>query len=333
MSTSTGLPTVPTTTLGRTGLTTSRLALGAYGWGGAGPERTRLEGDAAIVEALRAAFDAGIRCVHTAEAYDNEALLGRLLPEAGAPADLLVFTKFGHGKGFTADQFRASAERTLKDLRIEKIPLMFVHDPRDDDDLALVMGKGGALEALHKLQSEGLLGYIGMATGTLRPLQVAVESGEFDAIQFPRLQTLLNQTATTSGLLAAAKAKNIATVAAAPFVANILATGAIDGAVYNYFPPLPEVIESVKRMEQRSTELGADIRDAALAYLYTDPLIDQVVPGMVSPQEIRQNVRAFGSSLTRAQVKSIAEAGAIDPVLIGGPEFRTAWPADRRPSR
>src|SRR3954452_18980655 len=148
MSTSTSLPTVPTTILGRTGLKTSRLALGAYGWGGAGPARTRLEGDEAIVATLRAAVAAGIRCIHTAENYDNEALLGRLLPEADAPDDLLVFTKFGHGKGFTADQFRASAERTLKDLRIEKIPLMFVHDPRDDDDLKLVMGKGGGLEAM-----------------------------------------------------------------------------------------------------------------------------------------------------------------------------------------
>jgi hypothetical protein len=35
---------------------------------------------------------------------------------------------------------------------------------------------------MRKLQSEGLLGSIGVATGTLRPLQIAVESNEFDAI-------------------------------------------------------------------------------------------------------------------------------------------------------
>jgi D-threo-aldose 1-dehydrogenase len=279
----------------------------------------------------RAAYAAGLRCIHTPENDDNEALRGRLLPEAGAPDDLLVFTKFGHGKGFTADQFRASAERTLKDLRIEKIPLMFVHDPRDDDDLTLVMGKGGGLEAMRKLQSEGLLGYVGMATGTLRPLQFAVDSGEFDVIQFPRLQTLLNQTAATSGLLKAAKAKNVGTVGAAPFIANILATGTVDGAQYVYNKPLPEVVEAVKKMEKRAGELGVRLQEAALAYLYTDPLIDQVVPGMINAEEIAQNVAAFGSKLTRAEVESIAEAGAIDPALIGGPEFRSAWPADRRP--
>lgn len=333
MSASTSLPTVPWVTLGRTGIRTTKLAIGAYGWGGQGPEQTRLEGDEAIVAALRAAFAAGIRCIHTAEAYENEALLGRLLPEAGAPDDLLIFTKFGHGKGFSADQFRQSAERTLKELRIEKIPLMFVHDPRDDNDMKTVLGPGGALEALRKLQAEGILGYVGVATGTLRPLQLAVECGEFDAIQFPRLHTLLNPAAKTSGLLEAAKAKNIATFSAAPFGGRILATGTGNNPLYTYFPALPEVVEAVQRMERRCAELGVHIRDAALAYNYTEPLVDQTVPGMVTPQEIEQNVAAFGSRLTREQLESIAEAGRLDPALIGGPEFRMAWPADRRPVR
>lgn len=333
MSTSTSLPPVPTVTLGRTGLQTSRLALGAYGWGGQGPAETRLEGDEAIVTMLRTAFAAGIRCIHTAEAYENEALLGRLLPEAGAPDDLLVFTKFGHGKGFSADQVRQSAERSLKELRIEKIPLMFIHDPRDDADMATILGPGGALEALRKLQSEGLLGYTGVATGTLRPLQLAVECGEFDAIQFPRLYTILNPTAKSSGLLEAAKAKNMATFAAAPFGGRILATGTADNPLYTYFPALPEVVEAVKRMEKRCAELGVDLRDAALAYTYTEPLVDQTVPGMVKPEEIEQNVAAFGSKLIGEQLDSIAEAAQIDLSLIGGPEFRAAWPADRRPVR
>jgi D-threo-aldose 1-dehydrogenase len=332
MSTSTQLPTVPWVTLGRTGLRTTKLAIGAYGWGGQGPAQTRLEGDEAIVATLRAAFAAGIRCIHTAEAYENEALLGRLLPEAGAPDDLLIFTKFGHGKGFSADQFRSSAERTLKELRIEKIPLMFVHDPRDENDMKTVLGPGGALEALRKLQSEGLLGYVGVATGTLKPLQLAVECGEFDAIQFPRLYTLLNPAAKASGLLEAARAKGVATVAAAPFGGSILATGA-EGGLYTYFPALPEVADAVRKMEQRCTELGVPIREAALAYSYTEPLVDQTVPGMISPQEIEQNVAAFGSRLTRDELESIAEAGRLDLSLIGGPEFRMAWPADRRPVR
>lgn len=325
---------IPEITLGRTGLKTTKLALGAYGWGGLGPQRTQLVGDDAILALLTAAFAAGVKCIHTAEAYENEDILGRLIPQANPPKDLLVFTKFGHGKGLTGDQFRRSAERTLKELNLQKIPLMFVHDPRDEDDMKAVMGPGGSLDAMRKLQSEGLLDYVGVATGTLKPLEMAVESGEFDVIQFPRLYTLLNPTAKTSGLLENARKKNIGTVSCAPFMGGILATGTANGyGQYNYAEPLPEIAEAVDKMEAKAAEYNATLCEAALAYNYTEPLVDQVVPGMVTLSELWQNVAAFDSKLTREDVEAIAAAGAIDTTLVGGPDFRTGWPPDRRPSR
>ncbi|MBV9328238.1 MAG: aldo/keto reductase [Chloroflexi bacterium] len=327
-------PRIPSVTLGRTGLVTSKLSLGTYGWGGLGPPEVRVEGDDNILALLRAAFRAGIRFINTAEAYGNEAILGRLLPEADPPSDVLIATTFGHGKGFTADQFRASAERSLRELRLQKLPLMFVHDPRTVEDMRFIMGPGGALEGLRKLQSERLVEYIGVATGTLAPLRIAVESGEFDVIQFPRLYTLLNQSALSSGLLAAARARNIGTLSAAPFGGAILATGTrVPEPLYTFSPALPEVVEAVQRMERRCTELGVSLAVAALAYNYTEPLVDVTVPGMVSVREISENVSAFDADLNRQQLESIAAAGRIDPSLLGGPEFLSAWPADRRPSR
>jgi D-threo-aldose 1-dehydrogenase len=323
---------VPSVTLGRTGISTSKLSLGTWGLGGfVGPAEVHVVGDDAIVDLLRTAFAAGIRFINTAEAYENEALLGRLLPLADPPADLVVSTKFGHGKGFSADQVRASAERSLRDLRLEKLPLMFVHDPRTEEDMRTILGSGGALEAMRGLQSEGLLGAVGVATGTLRPLQIAVECDEFDAIQFPRLYTLLNPTAKTSGLLAAAKAKNIATLSAAPFGGAILATGTSGAPLYTFLPALPEVAAAVQAMERRCAELGVSLASAALAFNYTEPLVDVTVPGMVNAREVLENVAAFDAGLSRANVESIAAAGQIDPTLLGGPEFRTSWPEGRRP--
>ncbi len=324
---------LPSVTLGRSGLVTSKLSLGTYGWGGAGPPEVRVLGDAAMLELLGAAFRAGIRFINTAEAYENEAALGRLLPDADPPADLLVATTFGHGKGFTADQFRASAERSLRELRLEKLPLMFVHDPRTADDMRFIMGPGGALEGLRKLQSEGLLGHIGVATGTLLPLHIAVESNEFDVIQFPRLYTLLNQTAKASGLLQAARARNIGTLSAAPFGGAILATGSAGEPLYTFHPALPEVVSAVERMEHRCAELGVSLAAAALAFNYTEPLVDVTVPGMMAVREIDENASAFEVALSRAELESVADAGRLDPTLLGGPEFISSWPPDRRPTR
>ena len=53
-----------------------------------------------------------MRYLDTAESYANEERLGRLLPEAGAPADLVIATKSGRSgkvtEGFTADHLRRS---------------------------------------------------------------------------------------------------------------------------------------------------------------------------------------------------------------------------------
>ena len=64
---------IPSVTLGRTGLVTSKLSLGTYGWGGTGPPEVRVIGDDKILELLRAGFRAGIRFINTAEAYVNTA--------------------------------------------------------------------------------------------------------------------------------------------------------------------------------------------------------------------------------------------------------------------
>jgi aryl-alcohol dehydrogenase-like predicted oxidoreductase len=85
-------------------------------------------------------------------------------------------------------------------------------------------------------------------------------------------------------------------------------------------------------MEQRCAELRVPLAVAALAFNYTEPLVDVTVPGMTKPQEIEQNVTAFAARLTREQLESIADAGKIDPALLGGPEFLSPWPADRRPN-
>jgi aryl-alcohol dehydrogenase-like predicted oxidoreductase len=169
-----------------------------------------------------------------------------------------------------------------------------------------------------------------VATGTIGPLWQAVESGEFDVIQLPRLYTLLNTAAKDTGLLAAAKARNMGTLVPAPFGGNILATGASgDRPLYMYRPAIPEVVAAVQRMEARCTELGVSLLVAALAFVLTEPLVDVTIVGLARPQEVFWNVPACTPGVTREQLQSIREAGRIDPVLIGGPDFNPGFAAQR----
>lgn len=331
---STPTSTMPRTILGRTGIEVGTLSLGTWGFGTASaPEAQIGDDDALLTSVLRAAFDAGVRLLDSAEAYANEDRLGRLLGHMDTPDDLVIATKFGHGKGFGADRFIASVEQSLTSLNLEKIELMMVHDPRDADDMAIVLGKGGALEGLRKLQDQNLVGSIGVATGTIGPLQQAVDSGEFDVIQFPRLYTLVNRAAKLSGLLEKAKARNIGTLCAAPFTGNILATGVrgVDRPLYAYWPAQPEVVEAVGRMQDRAEALGITLAQAALAYTTTEPLIDTTVLGVTRMTELELNLAALRTGTSRADLESIAEVGTVDPYYLGGPEFIMPFPADRKP--
>lgn len=323
---------MPQVVLGRTGIETSRLSIGTWGFGDASAPQARVADEETLVRILATALAAGVRFIDSAEVYANEAKLGRLLKEVGAPDDLVVATKFGHGKGFSGPQFRQSVEQSLKDLGLEKIELMMVHDPRTEEDMEIVMGKGGALEELRRMQDEGIVGSIGVATGTFGPLRAAVDSGEFDAIQFPRLFTLLNQTARTTRLLEDAKERNLATLNPAPFGGNILATGARPGALYCYRPALPEVFSAVEAMQRRCAELDVSLPAAALAYSLTEPLVDVTIVGVTTEEELEWDLGALDVGLGRDELESIAAAGPVDPFLLGGPSFLRAWPDDRIPA-
>jgi D-threo-aldose 1-dehydrogenase len=325
---------VPRVTLGRSGIEVSKFALGTWGIGKAAPAASMGDDDQLIVDVLEAAFDAGITYLDSAEMYQNEARLGRLLAQVrNKPADLVLASKYGR-TDFTGDGFRRSVERSLEELSIDRLPLMLIHDPRNADDMAVVFGEGGALEALRAMQDEGMIGAIGVATGTLPPLQQAVDSGEFDVIQFPRLYTLVLRAAKTSGLLDAARAKGMGTMLAAPFTGNLLATGVrgVAEPLYAYFPALPEVVEAVGRMQDRTDELGITIAQAAVAYTATEPLIDAVVVGVRAVSELEMNVESLSLDVSRDDLESIAQAGDLDETLLGGPDFVLPFPADRRPA-
>ena len=61
---------------------------------------------------------------------------------------------------------------------------------------------------------------------------------------------------------------------------------------------------------------------AALAFVLTEALVDVTIVGVARPEEVLWNVPACDPGVTRDELESIREAGRIDPVLIGGPDFK-----------
>lgn len=308
---------MPKATLGRTGFVTTKLGLGTAMW----PRRVSYE---QVVEMLETTFAAGIRYVDMAPLYMSEEIVGRALQEVDVPKDVTLVTKAGSyssmdedfgavSKDYRAETIYRSVERSLKRLGRDYIHIVHVHDVREAK-LPEVFAKGGALEALQDLKSQGVIGAIGMGTLGLRCLQAAVDSDAFDVIQMFHVYTLLNQTACDK-LMPAALSKGISILNSAPFSGFILATGAVPGAKYNYFPAPPEVMDAVERIEAVCAQKGVALPAAAVAYSLQNPDIDVTVIASGKPHRVQEWIDAFDAPLTTADFdEMIAAAGGSYPV-------------------
>ena len=103
--------------------------------------------------------------------------------------------------------------------------------------------------------------------------------------------TLLEQEALDS-FLPLCEERDIAIIIGGPYNTGILATGAVDGAYYNYAPAEPEVMARVAKIEQVCAAHGVKLR-AALQFPLLHPCVSCVIPGARTPDEVERNIETF----------------------------------------
>ncbi|HET9871874.1 MAG TPA: aldo/keto reductase [Propionibacteriaceae bacterium] len=147
--------------LGRTGVTVSRLCLGAMMFGAWGnPDHDE------SIRIIHAALDAGISFVDTADVYaqgESEEIVGKALK--GRRDDVILATKF-HGamgddpnrQGSSRRWIVRAVEDSLRRLGTDWIDVYQVHRPRTDTDIDETLG------ALTDLVRQGKIRYIGAST-------------------------------------------------------------------------------------------------------------------------------------------------------------------------
>ncbi|SDS57154.1 Predicted oxidoreductase [Friedmanniella luteola] len=147
--------------LGRTGVTVSRLCLGAMmfgAWGNRDHDQS--------IRIIHSALDAGVNFIDTADVYaqgESEEIVGKALK--GRRDDIVLATKF-HGamgddpnrQGSSRRWIIRAVEDSLRRLDTDHIDLYQVHRPRTDTDIEETLG------ALTDLVRQGKVRYIGAST-------------------------------------------------------------------------------------------------------------------------------------------------------------------------
>src|SRR5919202_3190950 len=148
--------------LGGSGVDVTRLILGCGNFGGIGsaPEFFgQGETQAEAERLMDAAWDAGIRCFDTADAYGggrSEQWIGEWLRARGVHGDVVLETKVFHSvagdardHGLSPARVRRQIEDSLARLGVERVDLYLIHEPDPETPVA------DTLEALDALVREG----------------------------------------------------------------------------------------------------------------------------------------------------------------------------------
>jgi aryl-alcohol dehydrogenase-like predicted oxidoreductase len=302
-------------TLGSAGPALSVIGYGAWEAGGAdwGPN----ESDEAVIAAMRAALDAGIDWIDTAEVYGNgvsEGLVG--LAVVGRRDEVQIATKVApasEGSGFRPEQVRRACDGSLGRLGIDHIDLYQLHWPD---------GTGVPVEdtwgAMCELQDAGKVRHLGVSNFDRELIERCEAIRHVDSLQ-QEFSLLVRGDAK---LIAWCGDQGTGVVTYSPLAAGLL-TGALsrettfaDGdwraGEESLFSPgaLGRNLAVVKGLRPIAEGLDISVSQLALAWNVAQPGVTSAIAGSRNPEHVRSNAAAGDVELdaeTLAAVDALVE--------------------------
>ncbi|WAZ25569.1 aldo/keto reductase [Streptomyces cinnabarinus] len=292
------------------------LGLGAAALGNLYTEVTEEQAHAAV----DAAWEHGIRYFDTAPHYGlglSERRLGAALRERPRE-EYRISTKVGrrlepsdlggddlaHGFAvpathhrvwdFTADGIRRALDASLERLGLDRVDIVYLHDPDDHAEEAFRAG----YPALERLRAEGVVGAIGAGMNQAEMLTRFVRDTDVDAVLCAGRYTLLDRTALAE-LLPAAQERDVDVVIGGPFNSGLLADPR-PGATYNYTQAPAALIDRALRLKKLAERHGVTLRAAALAFCAAHPAVTGVLVGARSAEEVRDCAEQFATPVPEA---------------------------------
>lgn len=322
--------------LGRSG-----LKVGTHSFGGAAIGNLfRAVPDEIATDAVEAAWSQGIRFFDTAPHCGfglSEQRLGRVLRRKNRN-EFVLSTKVGrvlvqnpkHSIGGLDDQGFAvpstsirkldysrdgvlrSIEESLTRLGLDRIDLVYVHDP--DQHFAEAMD--GAFPALEELRQQGMIGSYGAGMNQSEMLTEFVRNTELDVVMLAGRFTLYEQSA-LNDLLPLATKRNVSVVAAGVFNSGLLAKDRPDkDSNYNYAPASPEVLARVNRLADVCEDHGVKLPQAAAQFPLLHPAVANICLGARSRDQVERNSRLFRTEVPMELWRDLASQDLISSELI-----------------
>lgn len=247
------------------------------------------------LETVRAALVSPITFLDTAASYgdgESERRIGLVLRErpGGLPADYVLSTKADRNMqsgDFSGDQIKRSVERSLRLLELDRLQLVFLHDP-EHTTFEAAMAPSGPVDVLQRFKAEGVIEHVGVAGGPIDLMMRYVETGAFEAVITHNRFTLLNRSA--EPLLELASRRGLGVLNAAPYGSGILAKGPAAYPRYAYTPASAAMVSRATALAEVCQKYDVPLAAAALQFSLRDPRIVSTIVGMSRPERLQQTL-------------------------------------------
>jgi D-threo-aldose 1-dehydrogenase len=279
--------------LGRTGLQVSAVCIGTsplasmpalYGYEVPGDRA-----EATIRQVLRGPFN----FMDTSNGYGGgsaERRIGRTLAVSGGlPPGFVLATKVDADPDtgdFSGERVKRSVEESLQRLGLDRVQLMYLHDPEYHLTFAAAMARGGPVEALAELRDQGVLAHLGVAGGPVQLMSDFIATGQFEAVLNHNRFTLVDRSA--EPLMDDAHKRGVAFVNGAPYGGGMLAKGPDAQPRYAYRPAGEAVLGAVRAMQRACAAHGVPLAAAALQFSLREPRVTSTVVGVSDPSRIAE---------------------------------------------
>lgn len=242
---------------------------------------------------IRAALDSPLNWLDTAASYgdgESERRIGDVLQDLGGlPTGAFLDTKIGANPDgdFSAGTVRRRFERSLELLGMDRIELVFLHDP-ERTSFDAITAPDGALGVLQDYRDQGMIGHLGVAGGRIDLMMRYVEMNVFEVVITHNRYTLLNRAA--EPLIDLCQNRNLPILNAAPYGSGILAKGPSLYPRYAYSEIEGEMLERAHQMEDICARYDVPLAAAALQFSLRDPRITGTILGISRPERIEQTL-------------------------------------------
>jgi aryl-alcohol dehydrogenase-like predicted oxidoreductase len=291
--------------LGTTGLKVSDISFGAWQLGNRDDWEPMSERTARSLVAE--ALDAGVNLFDTAPNYagsESERLLGEAL--AGRRDDVVLVSKYGrrpdNTKDLSVERFQDGLHGTLKRLRTDRVDVLLLHNP----DRSVYEPDHPLWERLETAREQGKIRHYGASLDFAAEVEACLANTGSTVLEI--LFNVLHQDVRRAfGLV---RERGAGTIVKIPLDSGWL-TGRFDAEsrfrgvrsrwTAEQIARRAELVERLGWLTADGTSLAAK----ALAYVLSYPEVSCAIPGVRTPEQLRQNLAASGTSLSAAEVRRL----------------------------